>query len=69
MLFPESEEDVEDGAAGSFVGLKKHDVDLWGALFPLSLRFFAHIWLWFVQTLETRGFWRLLRTPANRIRI
>lgn len=45
LLLPEPEEDVEDGAAGRFVGLKEHDVDLWGALFLPRLRRLAPIWL------------------------
>lgn len=39
VLFPESEEDVEDGAAGGFMGLHEHDVQRGGAL--LRLRFGA----------------------------
>lgn len=45
VLLPEPEEDVEDGAAGSFVGLKKHYVDLWGAHFLPRLGRLGPIWL------------------------
>lgn len=38
VLFPESEEDVEDGAARSLVGLHEHDVHLGGARLGCRVR-------------------------------
>lgn len=66
VLLPEPEEDVEDGAAGCFVGFEEHDVDLWGA--PVLPRSPARskcglILLGFGQTERTRGF---LRAPAKK---
>lgn len=36
VLFPKPEEDVEDGAAGGFMGLHEHDVQRGGALLRLG---------------------------------
>lgn len=44
VLFSKSEEDVEYGAAGSFMGLHEHDVECGGARFS-ALRRCAHIFL------------------------